>query len=300
MTVTNVLSRRRFVGCGLAGLASTALAAPLFAVIDGLQVGLQTYSLRGIRYPALVSAVQQTGIGECELFSPQVEPTPAEVPNIMKWRETVSPDYFRAIRTKFNQAGVVIVTYDPRMGAGGRGRGGRGAIPGRRPGAMAPAAAITDAQIDRTYACAQALGAKTINAQMPLETARRVASFAHKYQMITAVESVDPGLLTQVVALSPWMRMSVDIGDFTRVGLNARQFVEANYEHLFEVHLKDCKFRGTSVPFGEGDAHMKEIIRFLASKHGPVRATIDCDYPGTGTSVAEVRKCYAYVQSGLA
>jgi hypothetical protein len=45
---------------------------------------------------------------------------------------------------------------------------------------------------------------------------------------------------------------------------------------------------------------MKEILQFLKQKAPSVRAFIDCDYPGTGASVEEIEKCYAYIKAALA
>lgn len=316
MKLSSALSRRQFVQFGLAGMASAALAAKLHSVVDGLHIGIQTFSLRGMRYPDLVSAIQEVGIAECELFSMQVEPTAADAPDIMKWRDTVSLDYFKDIRKKFNQAGITIYTYNPRFGAGG-GRGARGRGPNGGPAAGAPGAAapqapatppaapppappITDAQIDRIFEFTKALGAKSLSTQMTADMAKRVAPFAEKHKTIVAVASSNPDVLTQIPPISPWLRMDLDIGDFTRAGHDALQFVKDNYDHLLDVHLKDCKLRGTSVPFGTGDSHMKEVLQFLRDKKSQARANIDCDYPGTGTSVDEVKKCYDYVKSCLA
>lgn len=311
MKFSNAVSRRQFVQFGLAGMASAALAAKLHSVVDGLHIGIQTYSLRGTRYPDLVSAIQEVGIAECELFAVQVEPTAADAPDIMKWRDTVSLDYFKDIRKKFKQAGITIYTYNPRFGAGGgRGARGRGANggPAGAPGAAAQAPAtppaapppITDAQIDRIFEFTKALGAKSLSTQMTADMAKRIAPFAEKHKTIVAVASSNPDVLTQIPPISPWLRMDVDIGDFTRAGHDALEFVKDNYEHLLDIHLKDCKSQGTSVPFGTGDSHMKEVLQFLRDKKSEARANIDCDYPGTGTSVDEVKKCYDYVKSCLA
>jgi sugar phosphate isomerase/epimerase len=306
MSYSNAISRRQFVQFGVAGLASVALApkagaAKLHSVVDGLHIGIQTFSFRGLRYPDIVSAVQEVGIGECELWSAQVEPTSADVPDIMKWRDTVSLDFFKDIRKKFNQAGIDIYAYNPRFGAGGgRGRGAAAGQPGGAPVAPPPPPQVTDAQIDRVFEFTKALGAKALSTQMNVEMAQRIAPFAEKHKIITAVASSNPDALTQIPPISPWLRMDVDIGDFTRQGHDALQFVKDNYQHLLDVHLKDCKFKGPSVPFGTGDSHMKEVLQFLASKKTQVRANIDCDYPGTGTSVDEVKKCYDYVKSCLA
>lgn len=317
MNFSSALSRRQFVQFGLAGVASAALAAKLHSIVDGLHIGIQTFSLRGLRYPDIVSAIQEVGIAECELFSVQVEPTAADAPDIMKWRDTVSLDYFKDIRKKFNQAGITIYTYNPRFGAGGgrgaRGRGpnggptGASAAPGAPPQAPAtppaappPAPPITDAQIDRIFEFTKALGAKSLSSQMTPDMAKRLVPFAEKHKIIVAAASSNPDVLTQIPSISPWLRMDLDIGDFTRAGHDALQFVKDNYQHLLDVHLKDCKFQGASVPFGTGDSHMKEVLQFLRDKKSQARANIDCDYPGTGTSVDEVKKCYDYVKSCLA
>lgn len=305
MKFSNAVSRRQFVQFGLAGMASAALAAKLHSVVDGLHIGIQTFSLRGMRYPDLVSAIQQVGIAECELFSVQVEPTAADAPDIMKWRDTVSLDYFKDIRKRFNQAGITIYTYNPRFGAGG-GRGARGLLAGQLGSPPAPPATprsappITDAQIDRIFEFTKALGAKSLSTQMTADMAKRVAPFAERHKIIVAVASSNPDVLTQIPPISPLLRMDLDIGDFTRAGHDALQFVKDNYQHLLDVHLKDCKFKGSSVPFGTGDSHMKEVLQFLRDKKSQARANIDCDYPGTGTSVDEVKKCYDYVKSCLA
>jgi len=309
MSHSSGVSRRQFVQLGLAGLASAAVgsaarAGKLHSIVDGLHIGIQTFSFRMMRYPDIVSAVQQVGVGEVELWSAQVEPTAAEQPDIMKWRDTVSLGYFKDIRKKFNAAGIDIYTYNPRFGAGGgRGRGGAAGQPGgasaAAPATPPPAPQITDGQIDRVFEFTKALGAKSLSSQMNVDMATRLAPFAEKHKMIVAVASSNPDILAQIPPISPWLRMDVDIGDFTRQGHDALQFVKDNYGHLLDVHLKDCKFKGASVPFGTGDSHMKEVLQFLASKKTQVRANIDCDYPGTGTSVDEVKKCYDYVKSCL-
>jgi sugar phosphate isomerase/epimerase len=319
MEFSSMVSRRQFVQFGLAGMASAALAAKLHSVVDGLHIGIQTFSLRGMRYPDIVSAIQEVGIAECELFSVQVEPTAADAPDIMKWRDTVSLDYFKDVRKKFNQAGITIYTYNPRFGAGG-GRGSRGRgpnagaaaggpggapaavpqSPATPPAAPPPAPPVTDAQIDRIFEFTKALGAKSLSTQMTADMAKRVAPFGEKHKIIVAVASSNPGVLTQIPSISPWLRIDLDIGDFTRAGHDSLQFVKDNYEHLLDIHLKDCKFQGASVPFGTGDSHMKEVLQFLRDKKSQARANIDCDYPGTGTSVEEVKKCYDYVKSCLA
>jgi hypothetical protein len=263
------------------------------------------------------------GIGEVELFATQIQPTAADAPDITKWRDAVSLDFFKHIRKKFNQAEIDIYTDNGRFGAGGgRGPGGGPAGPGSGPGASGPGAAgapaaarappatpppaapgappITDAQIDRVFEFTKALGAKSFSTQMTLDRAKRLVPFAEMHKIIVAVVSQDENLLTQLPAISPGLRMDVDIGNFRRAGLDVLQFVKDNYTDLLDIHLKDCVFQDASGPFGTGDSHRKDILQFLRDKKSRGRANIDCDYPGTGTSVDEVKKCYEYVKSRLA
>src|ERR1700730_908025 len=111
-------SRRHFIKVAAAGLAlCPVLEAKINSRVHGVHVGLQTYSLRGLRYEAVIPAMKQIRLGECELWSTQVEPTRADVPDIAKWRSTVSLDFFTDVRKKFNQAGIDIYAYNPTFGA---------------------------------------------------------------------------------------------------------------------------------------------------------------------------------------
>ncbi len=54
------------------------------------------------------------------------------------------------------------------------------------------------------------------------------------------------------------------------------------------------------LPFGEGDAQMKEVLQFLKSKSAAITVYIDSDYPGTGKSTDEIVKCVSYVRGAMA
>ena len=115
-------------------------AAKIDSRIRGVQFGLQTYVFNGIGLPqaslidVIVKCMVESGLGECDLFAPVVEP--AEFWNRIRaggggrggaavspeaaaagarareelatWRATVSLDYYRAIRRKFDDAGITI------------------------------------------------------------------------------------------------------------------------------------------------------------------------------------------------
>ena len=74
-----MVSRRDFGKLALAAWpVSRALAAKINSDINGVRIGVQTYSFRtfppdGI-IDAVIHAMTEIGLGECELFGPQVEP----------------------------------------------------------------------------------------------------------------------------------------------------------------------------------------------------------------------------------
>ena len=110
---------------------------------------------------------------------------------------------------------------------------------------------------------------------------------------------MDPDALSQQMPQSKYFRIDLDIGDFTRAGHDALAFVKQNYAKIADIHLKDCLLNGPSVPFGTGNSHMTEILQFVAANRPSIQTYIDCDYPGTGQSVEEIRRCYAFVQTAL-
>src|SRR4051812_6405313 len=76
-------TRREFAGIALAGFALPALAQKKPAThIGGVEIGAQSYSFRAIPRPPgaedlvdeLVKAYVACDLGECELWSPEIEP----------------------------------------------------------------------------------------------------------------------------------------------------------------------------------------------------------------------------------
>src|SRR2546428_8705873 len=80
-------TRREFGKIALAGLATvrlkpdTTYAAAINSTFGGVHVGAQTYSFRDLPHAPggdaidnVIKALVDSGIGECELFAPQVEP----------------------------------------------------------------------------------------------------------------------------------------------------------------------------------------------------------------------------------
>jgi hypothetical protein len=303
-----IVTRRDFGRLSaFAALNSLPRMAKAFAGPEAPPVGLHSYSLRTVPHDnaieLIIAAMQQIGLKQSELWSSQIEPMqpntgaprPSADPNaarppltpeqlaaqkaaaeaLKSWRLTTPLSYFGGIGAKFKAAGLSITSYNARLGE-------------------------SDEEIDRTFLITKALGAPVVTARVSPALTDRVAAAAEKHKMVVGIQSTDADALASQLAKSSFFKIDLDIGDFTRAGHNALGYVQENYTKFSDIHLKDCKLNGPSVPFGEGDSHMKEILLFLKEKHATFPVYIDCDYPGTGTSVEEVQKCYAYVTRCLA
>src|SRR4051794_3620533 len=108
------LTRRELGRLVLAPVAASALAA-INSRLSGVQIGAQSYSFRDRPLDAMIAAMVEIGLGECELWQGHVEPrssSPERRAELRKWRTTVPLDYFTGIRRKCSDAGIFISAYN--------------------------------------------------------------------------------------------------------------------------------------------------------------------------------------------
>ena len=303
-----MITRREFGKLTLASLAFPRLAAAaLDSRVAGVRVGAQTYSFRELPRPAggdavdaIVKAMTDCGLGECEVWAPQIEPQQpsgrgrpaAEVQQARdeqrRWRLETSLDHFREIRKKFGAAGISIYAYN-----------------------YSPNASYTDAEIDRGFEMAKALGAQIITSSTTIDVARRMAPFAEKHKMVVAVhghsntstpgEFASPESFAEALKMSKYFKVNLDIGHFTAANFDAVQYLRGQHEHITNLHIKDRKKnQGENVPWGTGDTPIGEVLQLLKRERWPIRAYIEYEHRGLGTPVDEVKKCFEYAKKALA
>ena len=304
-------SRREFGKLTLAGLALPPWAVAADSRIGGVPLGVQTYSFRDLpRTPgadavdSIIRAMTACGLQECELFAPQVEPQfPAgrgqrggpPSPESLKvredmraWRLETPLDHFRAIKKKFDAAGIAVYAYN-----------------------YSPNTSFTDAEIDRGFEMTGALGAEIITASTTLDVARRIAPFAEKHRMVVAMhghsntsdpnEFATPDSFAAAMRLSKYFKVNLDIGHFTAANFDAMAYVREHHAAITNLHLKDRRRnQGENVPWGEGEAPIREVLQLLKKERWPIRAYIEYEYRGAGTPVEEVRKCFELAKRALA
>ena len=288
-------SRRTFGKLALAALPLTKAVAKVDSKVDGVQLGAQSYSFRDLPFDAALKAMADDGLGVCELFAPHIEMGGTVAPmghrfpaeELTKWRETVSLNYFKDVRKKFNNAGVKLIGYNYSFND-----------------------KFTDKEIDRGFEMAKALGAGIITASTTLPVAQRVVPFAEKHKMIVAMHGhsnvkdpnqfATPESFEKAMAMSKYYKINLDIGHFTAAGYDAVDFLRKNHENIVILHLKDRKKdQGANVVWGEGDTPIKPVLQLIKDNKYPIPALIEYEYKGAGSSVEEVKRCFDYAKQAL-
>ena len=297
------LSRREWHGLVLGGLASSLLrrdaaAAAIDSKVKGVQLGAQSYSFRDRPLDGVIDGMKAVGLGSIELWSSHVEPRAdtqkldeagrkAFREEVRKFRLETPLARFHEIRDKFKAAGIDLyaLNYSFRDD-------------------------FTDAEIERGFEMAKALGAKVITASSNQNTTPRIDAAARKHKMRVGLHNhsrLDPNEWATAADFekamansSEYICVNLDIGHFTAANQDSVAFLQKHHDRIVTLHIKDRKRNeGATVPFGEGDAPIKEVLALLAKNRWPIPANIEYEYKGEDT-VAEVRRCLEYCKQALA
>jgi sugar phosphate isomerase/epimerase len=284
---SNMLTRREF--------GALAVAAFVPQVVGGVRLGVQTYSFRdvprvnGDAIGPVIAAMRDCGLTECELYAPQVEPAGLTREALRTWREETAIEHWAAIGRRFKDAGITVYAFNYSF-----------------------AASFSDAEIDRGFAMARALGAEIITASATLASSRRVVPFAATHKMIVAMHGhsnvndpnqlATPRSFAEAQAMSPWFKINLDIGHFTAAGFDAVPFIREHHADITNLHVKDM-VRGVPEsyrPWGEGDTPMRDVLQLLKKERWPIRAYIEYEYESARPPVDEVKRCVAFAKQALA
>lgn len=180
------------------------------------------------------------------------------------------------------------------------------------PSALTPYS--SDEDLKRTCEVSKALGIKVMVNAMPRSVARRLAPFAEKYDLTVGFQghpdasSKDPDQIAtaadyqEAVTYSKNFGILLDIGDATAAGIDVLNFVKGNHDRIYFLNLKDRRKKDrVSVPWGEGNIPVKDILLLVRDNKYPIRCYVDCDYetmPGS-TRAADCKRCLAYCKEVL-
>jgi sugar phosphate isomerase/epimerase len=280
-------------------------------LVHGVPFGVETFSFHDLPpagdaqlIPTIIRNMQALGISEVEIMSGHIEPwasvatgwwvqsrrapTFAQMrEDARRWRLTVSMDYYRAIRRQFEDAGLRIYLYNVNFNE-----------------------TFTDAERDRTFEAAHALGAEGFSSSTVLSEARRLVPFAEKHQMFVAMHNhnnladpdqfATPQSFEQALAMSDWFKVTLDIGHFTAGNNDPVAFIRQHHDRIVNIHVRDRKRNnGPNRPFGQGDTPIREVLRLIRDNHYPIRCYLEYEYGSFRYSLDEVRTCFQYCVDAL-
>lgn len=274
------LTRREFNSLAVAGMLNA------MAPYKGVTLGVQSYSFRDRPLAPAIDAMAKAGLTSCELWQGHVEPRSATRPELRKWRETVPLTTFGKIREAFSRSRIEISAYNISFQDD-----------------------FSDAEIERGFEMAEALGTRVITSSANVSVVPRVAKVAqrrkipvgmHNHSKIDANEFATPESLTRAAdAPGGFVRINLDIGHFTAANFAAVDFLRQNHGRIVSLHIKDRKRnQGDNVPFGQGDTPIAQVLRMLRDERWDIPANIEYEYEG-GDTLEEVKRCLDYCRRQL-
>ena len=309
------MNRRQF-GTLVAGVPlSSAFQARTSHVetrVNGVVFGVETFSFHDLPpagdprlVPTIISNLKTLGIHECEIMSGHVEPFPSvmtgwwvqsrRAPDFARrrlearqWRLSVPLAHYRDVRRRFEDAGLRTYLYNINFNE-----------------------TFTDAERDRTFLAARALGAEGISASTVLSEARRLVPFVERHGMSVAMHNhnnlVDPDQFATpvsfetAIAMSPHFGITLDIGHFTAGNNDAVAFIRQHHDRIVNIHIRDRKRdNGPNRPFGQGDTPIAEVLRLIRDNRYPIRCYLEYEYGSFRYPLEELQTCFQYCKDALA
>jgi sugar phosphate isomerase/epimerase len=230
------------------------------------------------------------GGGRGQMTPEQQAAMQARQEELRKWRAAANDETWKALRKKFNDAGINVglLCYNMRDN-------------------------MSDEDIDYGFRMARGLGVNGLTTSTTVSMSKRIAPFADKYKLLVGYhghdQTNDPNefatLDSYAVGMSygKYNGINLDIGHFTASNYDAVAYIKQYHEKITNIHIKDRKKdHGPNVPWGQGDTPLKEVLQLIRTEKYPFPANIELEYPvpPDSTVVAEMKKCFDYVKKCLA
>jgi sugar phosphate isomerase/epimerase len=233
----------------------------------------------------------QRGGGRAPLTPEQQAERQAAQEKLAQWRASTSANTWKAVRKKFNDAGVAVALLCYNMQD-----------------------SMKDEDIEYGFSMAEGLGVKAISTSTTLTMAKRIAPIADKHKLMVGYHghdaTNDPNQTATLesydtlMAYGGYNGINLDIGHFTAANYDAVAFIKQHHARITNLHIKDRKKdHGPNVAeWGTGDTPIKPVLQLLKAEKYPIPANMELEYriPEGSDIVTEAKKCFAYVKSCLA
>jgi sugar phosphate isomerase/epimerase len=164
---------------------------------------------------------------------------------------------------------------------------------------------LSDEEIDYSFNLTKALGAHALSCEMALPVAQRLAPFAEKHQMRVGFHGHlqgTPEMFGQAMSYGPYNCINLDLGHFLVANKTSPvPFLKDHHDRITHVHVKDRKYSDETVPFGQGDVPIVEVLHLLRDSKWPIPAIIEFEYPIPAGSdrMTELAKCMDYCRKAI-
>ena len=231
------------------------------------------------------------GGGRAPLTPEQIE----AAKKLEDWRLSLSQDKIKDFRKKYEDAGILIqiVKIDNFN-------------------------SFSDAVTDYFFETAKSLGAHALSTEGNLNDVQRLGSFADKHKMMIGYHGHtagpggaafgDPENWEKAMEAARYNGINLDLGHFL-VGQHQAgkdtdpiPFLTKYHDHVTHVHVKDRRLDGATVPFGQGDVKIVEVLQLMKKNKWKFQATIEYEYqtPAGSDVLTELSKCVEYCRKALA
>lgn len=207
---------------------------------------------------------------------------------VQAWRKTVDFKKFEALKALYDEAGISIYAFKPRVFEKDN----------------------TDDDIRYGMRAAKALGASHVTLEHPEddEHTARLAKIAEEEGVLIGYhghEQQTPTLWDTALSQSDANRMNLDFGHYIAAeNENPLEIIKVKSDKIVSMHLKDRQKKsngGGNLVWGSGDTPIVEVIQ-LIKENGytfPVTVELEYDIPEGSDAVQEVKKCVAYIEAAL-
>jgi sugar phosphate isomerase/epimerase len=201
---------------------------------------------------------------------------------LREWRLSVPLEHFEEIGRKFKDAGLFLYAYNMNF-----------------------VDKATDEEMDRGFEMTKALGCEVMSAVGSKQVLRRLDPFAKKHKIWIGAHNDVLNLPTiaefddLLHGSSQFMDMTLDIGHFVASGSDPVDALKTHHNKIIDLHIKDRKkANGPSLPFGEGDTPVAQILRMNRDEKYHIPSNVEWENRDPDKT-ASLRNCLEYCKHVL-
>lgn len=168
----------------------------------------------------------------------------------------------------------------------------------------------SDTEIDYGMRAAKLLGANQVTLEHPANDAHtlKLGKMAEKHGLRVGYhghEQQTPTFWDTALAQSPGNAINFDLGHYVAAGNpDPLVFLKQKHDRIASMHIKDRQTADHgkgNLPWGKGDTPLKPVLQLMREQKYTFPAVVELEYkvPEGSNSVAEVKKCVAYCRTAL-